>query len=100
MVVAASARAGWASAVALVLIATAVPICPNEMVSPAPLLSAPIVVDVTVIVPLLPMTFAVTVPLPRSPEPAEAGRRGIDAVTGIWSRSAGMARTEESRTEG
>src|SRR5258706_8912593 len=42
------------------------------MVSPEPLPSAPSVVDVKVMVPLLPMTLAVTVPLPRSPDPAVA----------------------------
>ncbi len=40
--------------------------------SPEPLPSAPSVVEEKVIVPLLPTTFAVTVPLPRSPEPAVA----------------------------
>src|SRR3546814_4888696 len=42
------------------------------MVLPAPLLSAPSVVEVRVTLPPLPSTRAVTAPLPRSPEAAVA----------------------------
>jgi len=41
-------------------------------VSPAPLPSAPVVTELRVMLPLLPTSLAVTVPLPMSPEPAVA----------------------------
>src|SRR5258706_13437710 len=72
LVVAPSASAGCARAVAVVFTATAVAICAYEMVSPRPLFSAPRVAELKVTLPLLLTTFAVTVPLPRSPEPTVA----------------------------
>src|SRR5260221_1773252 len=72
LVVGASARAGCASTVADVLAAAAVAIWAYEIVSPRPLPSAPSVADENVMLPLLPMTRAVTWPLPRSPEAAVA----------------------------
>src|SRR5258706_15209174 len=70
--VAPPASGGCGRAVAVVFTAPAVAICAYEMVSPRPLFSAPRVAELKVTLPLLLTTFAVTVPLPRSPEPTVA----------------------------
>ena len=67
LVVLASTSPGWLSAVAEVFEATATFICDQEIVSPDPLPSGPRVVELNAIVPLLPITRAVTCPPVRSP---------------------------------
>ena len=71
---------GAASGVAEVKTVAAVAIWLNEIVSPAPLLNAPVLVLVRDTAPLLPMTLAVTTPAPKSPDAAEAAT-GVPSPT-------------------